>query len=277
MHEEPNDTIRIGFTRKGGITLMRGCCPRVSGGERSSPLSFSVRQMKSEKILSVFVDESGMFKYPDPDSRFYIVGLVLHDQDFDIQPYVRQLDENAAQLGLDSDVFTFHAGPLIRQEKDYAVLSRHFRGRIFDRMMSFARRVEYRYHCLDVDKQFITSTLQIATRLKKSLVDFLSAHRADFEGLAKVKVYYDCGQTPITNLLHQTFVSELPCPVEFAQGVRPENYKHFQVADLICTLHLVELKIENDEPLTLSEFKFFGAPRDFKRNVLRKIKPKEML
>ena len=28
--------------------------------------------MKGDKILSVFVDESGMFKYPDPDSRFYI-------------------------------------------------------------------------------------------------------------------------------------------------------------------------------------------------------------
>ena len=40
--------------------------------------------MKGDKILSVFVDESGMFKYPDPDSRFYIVGLVFHDQDVDM-------------------------------------------------------------------------------------------------------------------------------------------------------------------------------------------------
>ena len=36
-----------------------------------------------KKVLSVFVDESGKFQYPDSDSRFYIVGLVFHDQGFD--------------------------------------------------------------------------------------------------------------------------------------------------------------------------------------------------
>lgn len=232
--------------------------------------------MKSEDILSVFVDESGIFQHPDADSRFYIVGMVFHDQRIDISPLVRQLDQNASRLGLDSDVFTFHAGPLIRQEKSYAIMNRHFRGKIFDRMLTFARKVDFRYHCLDVDKRYITSVLQIATKLKKDLVEFLALHREELMSLGKVKVYYDCGQTPITNLLHQTFASELSCPVEFAPGVRPENYKLFQLADLICTLRLIELKIRNGEPMTHSEFKFFGSPRAFERNVLRKIKSKEL-
>ena len=70
-----------------------------------------------QKILSLFVDESGTFQYPDPDSRFYVVGMVFHDQDFDIQPLVRHLDQNVEVLGLDKDTFYFHAGPLIRKEK----------------------------------------------------------------------------------------------------------------------------------------------------------------
>ena len=37
-----------------------------------------------KKTLSVFVDESGRFRHPDSDSRFYIVSLVLHDQSVDI-------------------------------------------------------------------------------------------------------------------------------------------------------------------------------------------------
>lgn len=127
-----------------------------------------------------------------------------------------------------------------------------------------------------MDKKFIASVLQIATRLKRELEDFLSEHRSDVESLGKVKVYYDCGQSPITNLLYQTFASELNCPVVFAQGVRPENYKLFQLADLICTLHLLELKLRYGERMTRSEFKFFGSPRMFERNVLRKIKPKEI-
>ena len=36
--------------------------------------------MKRKKVLSVFVDESGRFKYPDPESHYYIVGLVFHDE-----------------------------------------------------------------------------------------------------------------------------------------------------------------------------------------------------
>ena len=230
----------------------------------------------NKKILSIFVDESGTFQYPDPDSRFYIVGMVLHDQDFDIMPLVRNLDQNVDRLGLDADAFTFHAGPLIRKEKGYTFFNRHFRGRVFDRMMTFARKAEFRYHCLSVDKKFVTSSLQIASRLQKSLVEFLGSQHDVLNAVDKVKVYYDCGQTPITNLLHQTFSSSLACPVEFAQGVKPENYKLFQLADLICTLHLIELKIRNGERMSSSEFKFFGSPRMFERNVLRKIKGKEI-
>ena len=242
----------------------------------SRHILFESVDMKDGKILSVFVDESGRFKYPDSESHYYIVGLVFHDQDFDIAPLVRQMDVKADELGLDADVFAFHAGPIIRQEKGYELMNRHFRGRIFDRMMNFARKVEFKYHCIDVDKRFVTSTLQIATKLKRGLEDFLKQKGDEFAGVNRVKVYYDCGQAPVTNLLHQTFATAVPCPVEFAQGVKPGNYKLFQLADLICTLHLLELKIRNGEPMTHSEFKFFGSPRTFERNVLRKIKPKEI-
>lgn len=258
---------------------MRGYCPRVGGKERSSPLSFvSSRAMSgnSQKVLSIFVDESGTFRHPDPDSRFYVVGMVFHDQGLDIGPLVRNLDQNVEAIGLDKDTFYFHAGPLIRKEKGYAFFNRNLRGRIFGRMMTFARKAEFRYHCLSVDKKFVTSSLQIASRLQKELVDFLAAHRDALDAVGRVKVYYDCGQAPVTNLLHQTFSSELSCPVEFAQGVKPECYKLFQLADLICTLRLIELKILNGERMTSSEFRFFGGPRMFERNVLRKIRGKEI-
>ena len=56
----------------------------------------------------------------------------------------------------------------------------------------------------------------------------------------------------------------------------PERYKLFQVADMIATLKLVELKIEHGEQMTESEFKFFGGIRNFKRNYLRFVKAKEI-
>ena len=93
------------------------------------------------KTLSIFVDESGRFQYPDVDSRFYILGMVFHDQSYDISRVVADLERSESELGLEGHCF--HAGPLIRKEKGYEIMSRRFRGRILSRMMAFADRIEF--------------------------------------------------------------------------------------------------------------------------------------
>ena len=45
---------------------------------------------------------------------------------------------------------------------------------------------------------------------------------------------------------------------------------------MIATLKLVETKLAHGNPMTESEYKFFGGPRNFKRNYLRFIKSKEI-
>ena len=226
------------------------------------------------KTLSVFVDESGRFQHPDPDSRFYILGMVLHDQDDSIAAQIRDLERAEGEIDIENHCF--HAGPLIRKEKGYEFLNRKFRGRIFSRMMAFASKVPFRYHCLCVDKKMIDSAAQIVTHLQRDLVDFIDAHRSDLANIDQVKVYYDCGQSPVTNLLHKTFEEQLGSRVAFAQNVHPMDYRLFQIADLICTLNLIERRLDMGLPMTRSEMRFFGGPRDFKRNVLRKIKCKEI-
>ena len=119
-----------------------------------------------ETTLSVFVDESGRFQHPDPASRFYIVGMVFHDQRVDVSKLIEDFDRSIAELGLDHEAFVFHAGPLIRKEKGYEYLTRKMRGRIYRRMMTFARKVDFKYHCLCVDKKYINSSLQIVSKLR---------------------------------------------------------------------------------------------------------------
>lgn len=224
--------------------------------------------------LSIFVDESGRFQYPDNDSRFYILGMVFHDQALDISPLVADLERAEAELGLEGHCF--HAGPLIRKEKGYEILSRRFRGRILSRMMAFASRVAFKYKCLSVDKKFIDSAAQIVEHLRTSLIAFIDSRRNDIASVKRIKVYYDCGQSPVTNLLQHTFADTLGQQVEFKHGVKPSRYRLFQLADLVCTLHLIELRLAHGIPMTHSEMRFFGGPRDFKRNILKKIKNKEI-
>lgn len=230
----------------------------------------------AERTLSIFVDESGIFQYPDPVSHFYILSFVLHDQSHDISRPLEELIRGVADLGFAPEEFVFHAGPMIRKEGGYALLSRHWRNRVFDRMMTFARKVDFRYWCICVDKRFVTSEMQIAERLRNGLQDFVNMHKAGDTQFDKVKVYYDCGQPAVTNLLHEVFSKTALPAVEFAQNVRPKNYVLFQLADLVCTIHLIEQQIAHGDEMTLSEERFFGGERAFKRNILHKIKRKEL-
>ena len=76
--------------------------------------------------LSVFVDESGRFLHPDDSSRFYILSMVFHDQSVDISREIAVLERSDTEIGLQGHCF--HAGPLIRREKNYSMLSRQLRG-----------------------------------------------------------------------------------------------------------------------------------------------------
>lgn len=49
-----------------------------------------------------------------------------------------------------------------------------------------------------------------------------------------------------------------------------------QVADLICTVRLIEVRLQDGGELTKSENRFFGGQRDFQRNILKRIKRKEI-
>jgi hypothetical protein len=228
----------------------------------------------NNKFLSVFVDESGKFQYPDLHSRFYIVGMIFHDQSFDVSGLIAKLDADWLRMGL-SD-FCFHAGPIIRREKGYRYILREQRTAIFARMLLFARQMRFSYHCLVVDKNFVTSVDQIVERLKRQLGDFLDSGALSSDEFDLLKVYYDCGQAPVTQMLHDVFTDKLRDKIEFAKAVKPEKYKLFQLADLVCSIKLTECKLAGGFPLTLGENKFFRGPRVFKHDILRRLKVHEI-
>ena len=228
----------------------------------------------SKKTLSVFVDESGIWSESDASSRYYIVAFVFHDQSNDISDAISSLDRDLASIGIVN--FCFHASPIVRGNGAFKILSAELRRKIFSRMMGFVRKIDFKYHCLCVDKRYCDTTGQMMDRLERQMHEFLLVAKSLVSEVPRVKVYYDCGQTFITHLLHRGF-EELHIPeVEFAQSVKPIRYKLFQVADLICTLRLLEKKLESEGRLSASEFKFFGGIKAFKHNVLRRIKPKEV-
>ena len=59
-----------------------------------------------EKILSIFIDESGDFGKFDSKNPYYYVSLVLHDQSIDITENIKNLEEQGKKVFLSKIFWT---------------------------------------------------------------------------------------------------------------------------------------------------------------------------
>lgn len=239
----------------------------IDGGE--VPRLFTLEAAVA-KELSIFIDESGDFGEYDFRSPFYIITMVFHDQEFDIQPAIAKLDQELSYMNLSG--LCIHTGPIIRREEIYEYMSILERRRIFNKLVAFIRQVDIRYKCFSIEKKHIENVVEASGKLSKQISMFIREHYADFCGFDQVKIYYDNGQIEVTKILSSVF-NALLTNVEFRR-VMPTNYKLFQVADLICTMELVRLKLQ-DSLFSNSEKLFFGNLRDLKRNYLRHLEKLE--
>ena len=89
--------------------------------------------------MSLFVDESGILGEPAMASRFYILGLVLHDQRFTIEPAEKELVRRLEEIGIKD--LCFHAGPILHGNNGFRFMTCDQRRRIFHRMMAFATAI----------------------------------------------------------------------------------------------------------------------------------------
>ena len=202
--------------------------------------------------LSVFVDESGDFGEYDYHAPYYIISLVFHNQSNDIQFDLSHFNDELAYLNLSNHCV--HAGPIIRSEEEYKGMSLDERRKILKKLMAFIRHIDISYKTIYIEKKHIKDSIEATGKLSK-------------------QIYYDNGQVEVTRVLSSVFNALLE-NVEFRKVI-PSQYRLFQVADLICTLKLTELKLEN-HTLSKSEKAFFEDERTLKKNYLKPIKKKEL-
>lgn len=223
------------------------------------------------KELSIFVDESGDFGEYEYHTPYYIISMVLHEQEKDISHDLKILNDELKNLGWENHCV--HAGPVIRSEEEYRGYDLKDRQKILMRMMSFVRHLDVKFKSIYIEKKHIGDSVEAVGKLSKQLSAFIRDNYSFFCGFDIVKIYYDNGQVEVTRILSSVFNALLE-NVEFRK-VMPTNYRLFQVADLICTLKLAELKM-NNHILSKSEIYFFGDERTLKKNYLKPLSNKEM-
>ncbi len=225
----------------------------------------------SEKILSVFIDESGDFGTYERHAPYYLVSMVLHDQSTGISAQVSGLEYRLANLGYHQHAI--HTGPLIRRESVYANDEMEQRRHLFNILFYFARRLDIHYICAFVKKSECKDAVDMTAKLSRSIAASLTEHAGFFHSYDRIIVYYDNGQVELTKIITTLFTVMFP-HVEFRK-VRPADYKLFQVADLVCTAELLAIKAEK-KMFSKSETDFFHSTKNFKKEYLKAIRSKKM-
>ena len=96
------------------------------------------------KELSILVDESGDFGDYEKHAPYYIVTLVLHNQDKDIKDELKKLDIALDHLGY-TEKQAIHTAPLIRREIPYENFQPNERRAIFSKLYYFVLNCDITY------------------------------------------------------------------------------------------------------------------------------------
>ena len=225
----------------------------------------------SDRILSVFIDESGDFGPYESHAPYYLVTMVLHNQSIDISGNINAFEQHLSNLGYSQHAV--HTGPLIRRESVYSQDLTEERKRLFNALFNFTRKLDITYACAKIKKSECADKIAMTAKLSKEIAAVLRNNDAFFNSFNQVNIYYDNGQGELTQIITSVF-STLYTHVDFRK-VKPVDYKLFQVADLICTLELLAEKADSNS-FSKSETEFFDNIRDFKKNYLKCIRKKRI-
>ena len=218
------------------------------------------------KELSVFVDESGDFGEYSTRSPYYIVSMIFHEQNIDIKNHIQHLDSKLNNLKY--NIHAIHTEPLIRSEENYYGIPANDRRKILYELYYFALKCNISFKTFINEKFKYSDEFGLAAKISKDLNHFLEKHIEYFNKFDKVIIYYDNGQKNITSILNTIFATQ---NINFIiKKVNPSEYKLFQVADLICTLELINNKIKTN-PLSKSETLIFHSKNDFKKDFIKRL------
>jgi hypothetical protein len=158
-------------------------------------------------------------------------------------------------------------GAAIRREDEYRNVEIETRKAAFTRLFAFARSAKIAHQTFHFRKKEYTDRLALKGAISRALGLFLRDNAAYFLSFDRVIIYYDNGQSEITEVLNTLFNGFL-FNVDFRRVI-PSEYRLFQVADLCCTLQLMKIKLDTNQ-LSRSEEFFFRGKRALKKDYLDK-------
>ena len=208
--------------------------------------------------LSLFIDESGSDNLRD---RYYLLTLVLHEQDEDVSESIRLYERSLAEKGLPD--IPFHASPLLNGHDGYENMDPADRKRLLSSFRVFFRHMPLRYTCITLKTK------------EHGDLDGVTAAMTYFQDFDAVKIYYDDGQKSVAQAIHKAVDYALSKDAVVYRLASSSDYRLSQIADYICTMELTALKYA-DKASTATDEKFFGSWSQFRKGILKEVRAKRI-
>lgn len=221
--------------------------------------------------LSAFFDESGQENRFQPESKYYLLTVVLHNQGIPIDNAIKRYEQNLYESHL-PDV-PFHAYDLYHTRSGYAGLGFETRKKLFARFSGFVRQLPITYWTFTYRRSEFNDAKALSDRMYKDLATFIRDNLTEFQLFDTVAIYYDGGQSAARSAIQRAFDEMLSVNTAEYKRLRYQERRLLQVADYLCAIELAALRYaDHDE--TSTYIKLFGSSRTFKANHLKQVRRK---
>ena len=212
--------------------------------------------------IEIFIDESGDFGPYDPRCPHYIVTMVFHESDAPLFAQISELEYRLSLLGLEEHCI--HTNPAIRGEGEYHGMDVVKRRKALSCFSAFVRLSPLRFKTFSVRKQAGDAESSVLDRLRDEMDKFITDNFDRLSSYNDIMVAYDKGQLQLSKLIAEVFLGRFP-EVRLTKTL-PIYSRIFQVADFVCTLKKISLRLEEEGVLAKSEEKFFRTTSCFRKS-----------
>ena len=221
--------------------------------------------------LSVFFDESGQENKFQPDAKYYLLTLVLHDQSDSIDELIESYEANLRVSSLPN--VPFHAYDLQHSRNGYANLGFDIRKKLLAKFEGLVRKLPVTYKTFVYRRSEFQTGEALSIRMQQDLSSFIRDNYTMFQPYTTIAIYYDGGQAAADNAIHRSFNESLSANTADFKRLRYQERRLAQAADYFCSMELAALRyIDHEE--TNTYLKLFGSHRTFKANHLKQMRKK---
>lgn len=215
--------------------------------------------------LNLHIDEAGS---QDLSEGLYLVAVVLHEHDVDIEESIRLYEDRLRLAGLD-DV-PFHGKDLLHGNESYKAVSVGDRKRLLTQFARFARSLPVTYFILRYDRRETHNQKELESRIRRDLAALVFDHLDYFQQFSSISVYYDDGQKTLSIALHDALEFVLARNVADFREANHSARRLLQMADFVCTVERARIAYDNGTQ-TKTQERFFGNRRNFMQSYMKQL------